>query len=48
MSNLGFVAVAYILTWVGLAAFSIYLVRRRRRALQRLDETGPPTAGGHR
>jgi len=47
MSNLYFVIAAHTLTWSVLAVFSVYLVRRRQRARERLDETGLPTAGGH-
>lgn len=45
MSNWGFVALAYALTWAALAGFAIYLGWRRRRALERLAETEAEIGG---
>jgi len=46
MSDVFFLTAAHVLTWTVLAAFVVYLVRRRRQARERLDETASLTAGG--
>jgi len=46
MSDVTYVALAYGVTYAGLIGFTLYLVRRRRRAVQRLDET-MTRSGGH-
>jgi hypothetical protein len=47
VSNVGFLTAAHVLTWTALALFVVYLVRRRKRAIEHLDETASPTGGGH-
>jgi CcmD family protein len=39
MSDVAYVALAYGVTYSALLGFTLYLIRRRRRAVQRLEET---------
>ena len=43
MSNMTYVAAAYILTWSCLGGFAIYLVARHRRAAERLADVASNT-----
>ena len=45
MSDIAYVALAYGVTWAGLIGFSLYLLRRRWRAVQRLNETVTRSGG---